>query len=294
MINKNLTSDDHETAPRLTHRDLGAQVLQASLATTAGIFYLSPLSVGPPGAGSAPSPARGGVPVLFPRFADVGPTPRLPQLPGVPTLPALPKHGFARSAHWRLLEDTAAPGTQRLRYGLDIAPQDYPSWPHAARLTLQVEAETDTLVLTLQVSNTGRETFSWTGGLHPYFAVPDVLSSSLCGLAGLALQDRYDTALRTQPPGDLGWTEQPFERLYDACPPLTLDAGSYSLRLSATGFDQWMVWNPGEAGARALADLPAGDWRRFVCVEPVRVARPIKLEPGETFAGTLCIQLSRH
>lgn len=288
MINKNLSSDCHETAPRLTHRDVGAQVLQASLGQAAGIFYLSPLSVGLPGAGSAPSPARGGVPVLFPQFADVGPT------SGVLALPALPKHGMVRSAHWRLLEDTAAPGTHRLHYGLDIAPTDYPSWPHAARLTLLVEAQTDTLVLTLQVSNTGRQAFSWTGGLHPYFAVQDVLSCSASGLAGLAVQDRYDAALRTQPPGDLGWNDQAFERLFDACPPVTLNAGAYSLQLSATGFDQWMVWNPGEVGARALADLPAGDWRRFVCVEPVCVTRPIKLEPGETFAGKLRIQLSRH
>jgi glucose-6-phosphate 1-epimerase len=212
----------------------------------------------------------------------------------LPALPALPKHGFARTAHWRLLADQAKPGIQRLRYGLDIATDDYPNWPHAARLTLLVEAQTDTLVLTLQVSNTGHEAFSWTGGLHPYFVVPDVLSSSLSGLAGLAVQDRYDTALRTQPPGDLGWNDHAFERLFDVCPPVILDAGAFSLRMSATGFDQWMVWNPGEVGGNALADLPAGDWRRFVCVEPVCVARPIKLDPGETFAGSLNIQLSRH
>lgn len=281
------------TAPRLMHRDLGAQVLQASLDNTAGIFYLSPLSVGLPGAASTPAPARGGVPLLFPQFAD-GPLSGLPPLAGLPALlrrPALPKHGLVRSAPWHLLEDTAAPGRHRLRYGLDIATDDYPAWPHAARLRLQAEAQADTLVFSLQVSNTGREAFCWTGGLHPYFALQDVLSCSLSGLAGLALQDRYDTALRTQPPGDLGWNEQPFERLFDACPPVILDAGAYSLRLSATGFDQWMVWNPGEAGATALADLPAGDWRRFVCVEPVRVARPIFLEPGEVFEGTLCIQV---
>lgn len=27
-----------------------------------------------------------------------------------------------------------------------------------------------------------------------------------------------------------------------------------------TGFDQWMVWNPGKAGAQALNDLPNDDW----------------------------------
>jgi glucose-6-phosphate 1-epimerase len=283
-----------DTTPRLIHRDLGAQVLQAGLDQVAGIFYLSPLSAGLPGAGSATAPARGGVPVLFPQFADVGPTPRMPGLADLPALPALPKHGLVRTAHWSLLADQVSPGSHRLHYRLDIAPTDYPSWPHAASLSLLVLAQADTLVFTLQVSNTGREAFSWTGGLHPYFAVQDVLSSSLFGLAGLALQDRYDADLQTQPPGDPGWNGQAFERLFEACPPVILDAGAYSLRLSATGFDQWMVWNPGEAGARALADMPAGDWRRFVCVEPVRVARPVMLAPGEIFEGQLCIQLCRH
>lgn len=288
---QHLSDDVGETAPRLAHRNLGAQVLQASLGNTAAVFYLSPLSLGEPGPGSATAPARGGVPVLFPQFADLVPKAKAAQTPGLPALPALPKHGFARTAHWRLLADPAGPGTHRLRYGLDIAPTDYPSWPHAARLTLAVEAQTDALVFALQVRNTGHHSFNWTGGLHPYFAVQDVQTCSLSGVAGLAVQDRYDTDLRTQPPGDLGWTEQAFERLYDACPPVILDTGTYSLRISATGFDQWMVWNPGEAGARALADLPAGDWRRFVCVEPVCVARPIMLKPGEVFEGKLCIQV---
>lgn len=277
----------------LTHRNLGAQVLQAGLGQAAAIFYLSPLSVEAP-AGPAAAPARGGVPVLFPQFADVAPTPGMPGLAVLPALPAIPKHGLVRTAHWRLLADQAAPGTHRLHYGLDIAPTDYPSWPHAARLSLLVRAQADALVMTLQVRNTGRHTFSWTGGLHPYFAVQDVLTCSASGLAGLAVQDRYDAALRRQPPGDLGWNDQAFERLFDACPPVTLDTGAYSLQLSATGFDQWMVWNPGEAGASALADLPAGDWRRFVCVEPVCVARPIILEPGEVFEGRLCIRVCRR
>lgn len=142
--------------------------------------------------------------------------------------------------------------------------------------------------------NTGCDTFNWTGGLHPYFALQDVLTSSVAGLAGLAVHNRYDADLRSQPPGVLGWTEQPFERLYDACPPLMLDTGGYSLRLSARGFDQWMVWNPGKEGAQALADLPAADWQHFVCVEPVCVARPVVLAPGETFQGQLHIQLYQH
>lgn len=262
----------------LEHRNPGAQVLKAPLGRLASIFYLSPLLAGIPGPAAAS--ARGGVPVLFPQFADTGP---------------LPKHGLVRTAQWGLREEHTAPGVHLLHYGLDIAPDDYPVWPHAAKLDLMVTARRDALVFTLQVTNTGNDgPLRWTGGLHPYFAVPDLLACGVCGLAGLGVRDRYDAGFRSQPTGMLTFCRQPFERLYDACPAVTLDTGRYSLHLDAGGFDQWMVWNPGEAGAGALADLPAADWRRFVCIEPVRVARPVVLAPGEMFDGHLRIRITEH
>ncbi|MDO9166246.1 MAG: D-hexose-6-phosphate mutarotase [Rhodoferax sp.] len=271
-----MPDDAVATVPKLEHRALGAQVLQAWRGNFRSIFYLSPLSVDVPGSPPAAAPARGGVPVLFPQFADRG---------------RLPKHGLVRTAHWELLEDEASQDVLSLRYGLDIDPDDFPTWPHAARLTLTVEATPDALVFALQVTNTGNGSFSWTGGLHPYFAVQDLLTCSALGLEGLGVQDRYNTHLQIEPQGKLQWTQSPFERLYDACPPLILNTGSHSLLLSASGFDQWMIWNPGEAGAGALADLPAGDWRRFLCVEPVRVDRPVVLAPGETFDGHMRVQV---
>ena len=256
--------------PLLKHRGLGAQVLQARLGDLSAIFYLSPLCSG----AMAVVPARGGVPVLFPQFADAG---------------LLPKHGLARTAQWELLEEQVSQGSHSLRYGLEIFQNDYPTWPHAVKLNLVAEVTPEAVFFELKVVNTGCSSFSWTGGLHPYFAVQDVLQSSLSGLGGLGVEDRYDRDFQGQSPGDVRWTRQPFERLYNACPPLTLKTDSYSLNLSASGFDQWMVWSPGEEGGNALADLPAGDWRHFVCVEPVCVARPIVLAPGETFDGSLRI-----
>lgn len=261
--------------PLIKHQNLGAQILQACLGDVVSIFYLSPLS----GGATSGVPARGGVPVLFPQFADRG---------------LLSKHGLVRMAHWALLDEQLAQDSHSLRYGLDIQQNNYPTWPHAARLTLMVEATPDALLFSLQVANTGSTSFSWTGGLHPYFSVPDVLKSRLSGLAGLGLQDRYVPDFPSQSQDDIQWTKQPFERLYDGCPPLVLNTGSHSLQLSANGFDQWMVWNPGEVDGNALADLPAGDWRRFICVEPVCVARPVVLAPGDVFDGNLRIDSCKN
>lgn len=261
-------------APLLQHRNRGAQVLQACGDGASSIFYLSPLSA----AAMAVAPARGGVPVLFPQFADRG---------------LLPKHGLVRTANWELLDEQVLQGSHSLRYLLDIEPDDYPAWPHAARLILTVATSPAGLTFKLHVTNTGNRPFTWTGGLHPYFAVQDVLQSRLSGLAGLSVQDRYDPAMLSQPQGDLQWSLQPFERLYDACPPLRLDTGNCSLRLCATGFDQWMIWNPGQVDGGALADLPKGDWQRFICVEPVCVDRPVVLAPGANFVGSLSIAICK-
>ena len=178
-----------------------------------------------------------------------------------------------------------------LVFELAIAPGQFADWPHAADLLLQADASQNGLHLSLQITNTGHSTFTWTGGLHPYFAVDDVQACSVGGLAGLPVEDRYDACLTTEPDGPNGWGRQPFERLYDACSPLKLFTGSRWLTLAASGFDQWMVWNPGLAGSQALPDLPAGDWQRFICIEPVCASHPASLFPGEVFTGTLDVRL---
>ena len=48
-----------------------------------------------------------------------------------------------------------------------------------------------------------------------------------------------------------------------------------------------MVWNPGAQGERDFADLPPGDWRHFVCIEPVIASTAQVLLPGEIFTGKL-------
>lgn len=256
--------------PLLTHRTQGAQVLNARLEGGLELFYCSPLM------DQFPGPARGGVPVLFPQFAEAGP---------------LPKHGFARERDWTLLEQGADMDAEHVKYVLDIAPGDVDYWPFAARLELDATAQARRIDFTLSVLNTGADEFSFTGGLHPYFRLGDLTSAQVEGLQGLPAADRYRPELTRQDAPLLQFGDETFERLYDGCPALVLSNGPRRISLSATGFDQWMVWNPGREGAAGLKDLPDEDWRHFVCIEPVRVKRPVTLAAGEKFEGTFSVAL---
>lgn len=259
---------------RLRHQPFGGQLISAAYAgegRVCELLFASGRSLGPQ------APVRGGVPVLFPQFNELGP---------------LPKHGMVRTALWREEALRAEPAVGAgFSYALDVDQTFDQRWPHAARLTLNGYLDRHSLELMLLVENVGHSVFDWTGGLHPYFSVADCLTATLSGLDGCGLSDRYDTGVLREQSTPLSWTGAAFERLYAEAPPLTLNAGDHRLRLSCSGFDQWMIWNPGRELTRSIGDLGPEDWRRFVCVEPVMVARPCRLAPQEVFRGRFRIEL---
>lgn len=265
MIEAGATAD----SPRLTWQAIGAQLLTATVGCRP-LLYCSPCHDP-----SARRPARGGIPVLFPQFADRGP---------------LKKHGWAREVEWCLVEEVVSDDVHQLHWKVELDQHTHPDWPYRASLVLLAEATADSLALELRVTNTGESAFSWTGGLHPYWAVDDFRECSVFGLDGAPVQDRFQPGRQEQAGERLQFTDEAFEALHDTPAPLILASGQRRLQLSMSGFDEWMVWNPGATQAPLLADLPHDGWKRFVCIEPVRVSRPCRLRPGETFNGALRAQ----
>ncbi len=253
------------------HSAIGAQVLEFAGDGNGELFYCTPVMPVVPG------PVRGGVPIVFPQFAESGP---------------LQKHGFTRNLGWTLDESHVTPASVRLKYSVDISPKQFPKWPHSCHLSLIVTGSSDSLEFEFSVSNTGEDAFSFTGGLHPYFYVPDLLHARVEGLSGLSVTDRYEVDRKSEEGLNLRFSDRAFESLYDESPALNLWTGERSIALSTIGFDQWMIWNPGRDEGRLIADLPDGDWARFICIEPVRVLRPVFLAPGKTFTGALMIAIS--
>jgi glucose-6-phosphate 1-epimerase len=246
---------------------LGAQLLGCALAD-GELFYCSPLAAAP---GAS---VRGGVPVLFPQFAERG---------------RLAKHGFARTVDWTSVGQNPANDADSLFFELDTLKVAAADWPYQARLQLSVEVRSASCVLALSIENCGSAPFAWTGGLHPYFKVSNIRSIWIEGLASLPVEDRYDPELIAETSNGPSFSDRAIERLYGVACPLRLVDGARRLTLRSSGFSEWMVWNPGRDGARALADLPDDDWSNFICIEPVIARCPAILAPGAIFQGVLSI-----
>lgn len=261
-----LQSPDGARATLLLH---GGQLVSWVPAGGAELLYLSPSSRY--GAGQA---VRGGVPVIFPQFAAQGPGPR---------------HGLARTRAWELVQQENSPTDALAVLRLQDDAETLRDWPHAFALELTVRLWGRTLEMELAVENRGESRFEFQAALHSYFRVED---AGRVGIEGL--QDRrYFDSLR----GEDGVQHShrlellagaPIDRIvYGPAAPLRLvEQGESSTRrvnLVAEGFDDAVVWNPG--AEHGLADLPAADWQRFVCLEVAQIEHPPVLDPGEEWVA---------
>lgn len=238
-------------------------------------IYCSPLCS--PAAGKA---LRGGAPICFPQFADRGP---------------LPKHGFARTSRWELVTPPAphAPVAEaRLQLDSSMLAQ---AWEHAFCLVLVVRLGPGWIELVLQVANTGRSSYAFTGAIHTYLAVRDVRSARVTGLQGLTYEDNLEAnALRTEAAAALAVPGE-IDRVYRGVPAaLRLEGGGMpARRVLQEGFTDAVVWNPGPEKAARLGDMPVQDWLRMLCIEAAVVAQPVQLAPGKTWRGVQRLELER-
>jgi glucose-6-phosphate 1-epimerase len=236
----------------------GGHVARWADASGDEVLYLSPRS-----RFGGSDAIRGGIPVIFPQFADLGP---------------LPRHGFARTAEWTLAGRAADRAV--LRLADDAATRAV--WDHAFELELRVEAG-DALAVTLAVRNTGERTFAFTGALHTYLRVGDVRRAAVLGLDGVGFHDKVRGGDWIETGQDLrfaGETDRVYRRAPDELR-VRDEAEGRTIVLRKRGFEDAVVWNPWAEKAREMADLGEDQFPRFVCLEAAQVGAPVTLEPGE-------------
>jgi glucose-6-phosphate 1-epimerase len=218
---------------------------------------------------------HGGAPIIFPQFGGEGP---------------LPSHGFARTLRWESMpRDTMTCLSMRLT----DSPATREVWPHAFSAEHTVTLGDRDVAIQLEVTNTGDTAMRFTCALHTYLRVGDVGSVALCGLEGSRYRDKLLGEERTEESSRLAIPESINRIYFDTPAQLVLDDPSLGRTISvqADGFTDTVVWNPGEEGALAYADLAPGDHRHFLCVESARIGTPVEVLPGKTWMGRQTLKI---
>jgi D-hexose-6-phosphate mutarotase len=194
-------------------------------------------------------------------------------------------HGFARLSEWTV-ESAESRGEQTsITLGLKDTPDTQKLWPHkfAARYTVTIS---DQLALELAVTNTGSASFSYEEALHTYFAVADIKSTNVEGLAGADYIDKTDAmAVKTQGSKPIRIVEET-DRIYlNTTSTCTVhDPGNKrKLIIAKENSDTTVVWNPWIAKAKAMADFGDDEWPKMLCIESCNVnTAALNLDAGAT------------
>jgi len=213
-------------------------------------------------------PIRGGIPVVWPQFANIG---------------ALPQHGFARKTEWELAENADSsddPSSVKLLLTDDHKTREL--WPYHFRTELTVTIDDKSLQVKLDAFNTGDELFNFTAALHTYIAVADIRESALRGLTGKWYLDK------TQGGND------ETDRVYLKAPKKIEieDRGNERrIEIRAAGFKDAVVWNPWAEKVTGFIGLAPEDYLRMVCVEAAQIGSPVELKPGTSWSGSQTIAI---
>jgi glucose-6-phosphate 1-epimerase len=215
---------------------------------------------------------RGGVPVAFPQFAELGP---------------LPMHGFAHTLPWEWtgLADPA------VRLTLRDSDATRAMWPHRFVAELDVSLAPNALTLGFTVSNHGAGALRWAGTLHTFVA----LDAPRTRIRGLGPGRYVDRGRGSRPAMDgeavlriPGHTDRAY---LDAGPEVEVEDGHRRLEIGKTGFRDTVVWNPGPETSPRFPGLRPDDHRRFVCIEAAEV-RPVTVPAGGEWRGSQILRVA--
>lgn len=215
---------------------------------------------------------RGGVPIVFPQFSGMG---------------VLPKHGFARTAPWKLLSaGQTEQGAAQAVFELQENIARLMLWPHVFRAEYSVTLAGDTLQLDFTVSNTGDTVFQFTSALHTYFKIDDIQETQLHGLGGLSYRDTVTGQNACIQHEEVLRIDGEVDRIYgDVHQTVLIVQAHQSIEVTQSGFADAVVWNPGAEKAAQITDLEDDGYQRMVCVEAAAIMRPVTLEPGRSWNG---------
>lgn len=221
---------------------------------------------------------RGGVPIVFPQFSGMG---------------SLPKHGFARTAEWRLLRaGQDEHGVAQAVFELQENIARLMIWPHVFRAEYAVTLSGQELRLDFAVHNCGDTNFSFTTALHTYFRLHDLAQTDV---VGLHKHDYRDTVLNNTPGQQTEerlHISQEIDRIYaNIQAPIRIEQPHQHTLISQIGFKDAVVWNPGAEKNASMADLETDGYQHMLCIEAAQIFQAITLAPGRSWSGSQLIEI---
>jgi glucose-6-phosphate 1-epimerase len=215
---------------------------------------------------------RGGVPVIFPQFGGEGPL----------------RHGFARGLPWEVVGARSGEDYATATLLLNDSAATRALWPHAFSAEMTVLLSGNRLDMELEVANFDNRPFSFTAALHTYLRVKEVENVSLAGLQNQRYLDQTRKGQQETDRREALVVDDEVDRVYlGVSNPVLLShpGGGGAVAMQQEGFPDVVVWNPWEKKCAALPDMPRDGFRRMLCVESAAAAKPVTLEPGDTWFG---------
>ncbi|KAI5075310.1 hypothetical protein GOP47_0009386 [Adiantum capillus-veneris] len=227
-----------------------------------------------------PKAIRGGIPICFPQFSNLG---------------SIEQHGFARNKLWSIdpnplplptnIDDKAFIDLILKVGDEDMAKMWSYSFEFRLRVTLGPHGE---LGMTARVRNIDSKPFTFTTAFHTYFSVSDISEVRIEGLETLDYLDNLQNRERFTEQGDALTFETEVDKIY-LNTPTKIAIIDHELKrtfvLKKDGLPDAVVWNPWERKAKAMVDFGDDEYKYMICVEPAAIEKPITLKPGEEWKG---------
>jgi len=255
----------------------GAQILSYQREGEQPLIWLNDQAVFKHG-----TPVRAGVPVCWPWFGVFARNPE-PVQAMLASPAGAGSHGLVRAMDWQLQAiDSSTDDNLRIDFTLPEAEGKLPGWPHKVALKLSIILG-DHLSVSLTTTNLGDDDVALSQALHSYFAVSDVRDVHVEGVAGLKYIETLDDWKVVEQANELRFAGET-DRIYKGVPAqLTIvdPVWKRRVRLTSSGANAAVIWNPWIDRAAQLSDMADDGWQRMLCIETANVMDDIVvLLPG--------------
>jgi glucose-6-phosphate 1-epimerase len=227
---------------------------------------------------------RGGVPLVFPWFAD-----RTGGLPGG-------AHGFARTLPWEVV--AAEQRAEGVALSFKLLPNQTTRDLGFDHFLLVYEVIVGaTLTLALEVENVGDSPLMFEEALHAYYSVSDVRRIEVSGLDDTDYLDRAHQAVRKhQGVGAIRFAGETDQLHLNTRGAVTISDPEWRRRIviEKRGSNSTVVWNPWIEKASRLADFGDDEWPHMVCVEPANAAEnAVTVAPGAVHTMGMTVRVDQ-